>query len=101
MMVTGMGSMTSTSGVNRMMRISFITWITRIVKTRAATCRVPGMTMMAGITMMTGMIGITRMTWVTRMTWMSSITMMTRVSRMTTMTRMTKMTRVYTRIGLR
>ena len=37
MMVTGMGSMTSTSGVNRMMRISFITWKTRIIKTRVAT----------------------------------------------------------------
>ena len=54
MMVTGMGSMTSTSGVNRMMRISFITWITRIVKTRLATCRVTGMTVMAGL-MVTGM----------------------------------------------
>ena len=30
MMVTGMRSMTSTSGVNRMMRISFIIWITRM-----------------------------------------------------------------------
>ena len=39
MMVTGMGRMASTSGVIRMMRISFITWTTRMVKTRVATCR--------------------------------------------------------------
>ena len=39
MMVSGMGRMTSTSGVNRMMRIGFITWTTRMVKTRVATCR--------------------------------------------------------------
>ena len=48
MMVTGMGSMTSTSGVTKMMKISFITWITRMVKTRVATFRVTGMTVMAG-----------------------------------------------------
>ena len=54
-MVTG--SMTSTSGVIRMMRISFITWITRIVKTRVATCRVTGITVMAGLMV----LGVTRM----------------------------------------
>ena len=64
-MVTGMGRMTSTSGVNRMMRISFITWITRMVKTRVATCRVTGMTVMAGL-MVTG---VTRISWMTRMTY--------------------------------
>ena len=61
MMVTGMGSMTSTSGVTRMMRISFITWTTRIIKTRVATCRVTGMTVMAEL-MVTGMTRISGMT---------------------------------------
>ena len=65
MMVTGMRSMTSTSGVNRMMRISFIIWITRMVKSRVATCRVTGMTEMAGL-MVTGVTRISRMT---RMTY--------------------------------
>ena len=65
MMVTGMGSMTSTSWVTRMMRISFITWITRMVKTRVATCRVTGMTVMAGL-MVTE---VTRISEMTRMTY--------------------------------
>ena len=65
MMVTGMGRMTSTSGMTRMMRISFITWTTRIIKTRVATCRVTGMTVMAGL-MVTG---VTRISWMTRMTY--------------------------------
>ena len=37
-----------------MMRISFITWKTRIIKTRVATIKVTGMTVMAGL-MVTGM----------------------------------------------
>ena len=49
MMVTGMGRMTSTSEVTRMMRISFITCITRMVKSRVATCRMTGMSVMAGL----------------------------------------------------
>ena len=65
MMVTGMRSMISTSGVNRMMRISFIIWITRMVKSRVATCRVTGMTVMAGL-MVTG---VTRISGMTRMTY--------------------------------
>ena len=69
MMVTGMGRMTSTSGVTRMMRISFITWITRIVKTRVATCRVTGMTVMAGL-MVTG---VTRISGMTRMSSLGRI----------------------------
>ena len=65
-MVTG--SMTSTSGVTRMMRITFGPWITRMVKTRIATCRVTGMTVMAGL-MVTG---VTRISGMTRMTyWVS------------------------------
>ena len=65
MMMTGTGKMTtgSTSGVTRMMRISFITWTTRIIKTRVATCRVTGMTVMAGLMVpgMTRISGMTRM----------------------------------------
>ena len=48
-----MGRMTSTSGVTRMMRISFINW--------RVTCRVTGMTVMAGL-MVTGMTRISGMT---------------------------------------
>ena len=55
MMVTGMGRMTNTSGVTRMMRISFITWTTRIIKTRVATCRVTGVTRISGMTRMTSL----------------------------------------------
>ena len=62
MMVSGMGRMTSTSGVTRMMKISFIAWITRIVKTRVATCRVTRMTVMAGL-IVTGMNSISGMSW--------------------------------------
>ena len=65
-MVTGMGRMTSTSGVTRMMRTSFITWIkSRMVKTRVATCRVTVITVMAGL-MVTG---VTRISGMTRMTY--------------------------------
>ena len=60
------------------MKISCITWITRIVKTRVATGRVTGMTVVAGMmvtgmTVMAGMmvtgvtgiiIGMTRMTFI-------------------------------------
>ena len=52
-MVTGMGRMTNTSGMTRMMRISCITWIIRMVKTRVATCRVTGMTVISGMIRMT------------------------------------------------
>ena len=55
MMVTGMGRMTNTSGVTRMMRISFITWTTRIIKTRVATCTVTGVTRISGMTRMTSL----------------------------------------------
>ena len=67
MMVTGMGRMASTSGVIRMMRISFITWITRIFKTRVA--RVTGMTVMAGLMV----IGVTRISGMTRMSSLGRI----------------------------
>ena len=69
MMVTGMGSMTSTSGVNRMMRISFMTWTTRIIKTRVATCKVTGMTVVAEL-MVTG---VTRISGMTRMSSLGRI----------------------------
>ena len=53
-----------------MMRISCITWITRIVKTRVATCRVTGMTVMAGmmVTGVTSLSGMTRVTFITGFT---------------------------------
>ena len=58
-----------------MMKISYITWITRIVKTMVATCRVTWMTVMAGM-MMTGMTVMAGMM-VTGVTGISGMTMMT------------------------
>ena len=60
-MVTGMGSMTSISG---MIRISFITWITRMVETRVDTCRVTEVTVMAEL-----ITGVTRISGMTRVTY--------------------------------
>ena len=52
-----------------MMRISFMTWTTRIIKTRVATCKVTGMTVVAGL-MVTG---VTRISGMTRMSSLGRI----------------------------
>ena len=52
-----------------MTRISFMTWTTRIIKTRVATCKVTGMTVVAGL-MVTG---VTRISGMTRMSSLGRI----------------------------